>query len=185
MNLFKKIGKFFEKKATLIMLGGVPGSGKSYVAQYIKEQLKNKKVKIVNTDEVRYSLTGDYGDFSQDGKVFYTCIDMAIKYLNKGYTVIWDSTNTNCIMRGKIKIKITYNVKSNVNIKNYFIYIDKPLEECLENNKNRDRVCPEDFIERLYYRQDVPQHEEYMGNVLVIEDDNLKKVNDFLSIVSE
>ncbi len=81
---------------TLIMTCGVPGSGKStWNEAYAKT---HKNVRIVDTDQVRFSVMGDYQSFPKDRRILY---DKMIALGNEWFienegecTVIEDSTFT-------------------------------------------------------------------------------------------
>ena len=58
----------------LIILSGVPGSGKSYFSKTIKK-LKNNHVYVVSSDELRKEITGSQSNLNEEElmwKIFYS-----------------------------------------------------------------------------------------------------------------
>lgn len=81
----------------LIMTCGVPGSGKSSWNKAYASSHEN--VRIVDTDEVRFSVMGDYQTFPEDRHILYDkMIQLGNEWFalheNEDCTVIEDSTFT-------------------------------------------------------------------------------------------
>ena len=75
----------------LILLAGLPGTGKSYYAQSIKDE----NCHIISSDETRFTITHDYRVILDDMNVVYDkMIETANALLmsNENITVILDST---------------------------------------------------------------------------------------------
>ena len=75
----------------LILLAGLPGTGKSYYAQSIKDE----NCHIISSDETRFAITHDYRVILNDMNVVYDkMIETANALLmsNENITVILDST---------------------------------------------------------------------------------------------
>ena len=53
----------------LIVLSGVPGSGKSHFTKELKKAL-NKHVYIISSDELRYKILGNQRDLSEDALIW-------------------------------------------------------------------------------------------------------------------
>lgn len=76
----------------LIILAGIPGTGKSYFA---KKQLKGDNLHIISSDEIRFQITHDYRKILPDMFVVYNkMIELANQLLasNEDITVVLDST---------------------------------------------------------------------------------------------
>ena len=61
----------------LIVLSGVPGSGKSYFSASFKKA-KNKHVYIISSDQLRASILGNQRDLSEDEliwKIYYSLVE--------------------------------------------------------------------------------------------------------------
>ena len=75
----------------LILLAGLPGTGKSYYAQSIKDE----NCHIISSDETRFAITHDYRVILEDMNIVYDkMIDNANELLstNDNITIILDST---------------------------------------------------------------------------------------------
>ena len=77
----------------LVVLSGVPGSGKSYFSNALRED-KEKHVYIISSDQIRKDICGNQQDLSQDPlvwKIFYSLIKTYSE--DKEGIVILDATN--------------------------------------------------------------------------------------------
>ena len=75
----------------LILLAGLPGTGKSYYAQSIQDE----NCHIISSDETRFAITHDYRVILEDMKIVYDkMIETANALLNnnENITVVLDST---------------------------------------------------------------------------------------------
>lgn len=134
-----------EYGANLIILVGPPGSGKSvYANKFVNET--NTEWIIISPDIIRGELTGDESDQSQNVRVFNRVYSDLVESLDQGFNVIYDATNCRSIHRHKILSA----VKGHTN-KVICIVFATAMSDCLANNKSRDRVVPEDVIERMYF----------------------------------
>lgn len=78
----------------LLMIQGIPGSGKSYLAKKLLKEDQTHKTVIVNRDNIR-SMLGDYWVPSREDLVTKIELEMITTSLMEGYTVIVDATNLN------------------------------------------------------------------------------------------
>ena len=136
----------------LILLIGIPGSGKSFYAKkYDYDRIFKHNTTILSSDKVRKEILGDENDQTRNDEVFDYIIKTAVKKLELGHRVIIDATN----ITRKSRKNITDFVEQHLNgfyeygfIK--FIVIATPYYKCLENNRKRSRQVPEYVIERMY-----------------------------------
>ena len=83
----------------LIVLSGVPGSGKSYFSHTLKEK-NSENVYIVSSDALRKEIAGDQRDLSHDKEVWEKYYRLANIYSdNKDAVVVLDSTHAKKIYR--------------------------------------------------------------------------------------
>ena len=76
----------------LIILAGIPGTGKSFFA---RKELKEKNMVVVSSDEVRFQMTHDYRKILSNMNVVYDrMIEIANEHFEKNddITVVLDST---------------------------------------------------------------------------------------------
>lgn len=76
----------------LIILAGVPGTGKSFFAKRI---LKEENMHIISSDEVRFQFTHDYRKLLSDMNIVYNKMIEMVNELfakNDDITVVLDST---------------------------------------------------------------------------------------------
>lgn len=127
------------------MLVGPPGSGKSTLANQIQSEQMN--FKIVCPDDIRKELTGDAANQDHNTEVFANVYSKISTHLSEGYNVIYDATNCRAAYRYKI-----IDVAHKANCKKIIcICMATPIGDCLEWNRNRDRVVPEKIIENMYF----------------------------------
>ena len=126
----------------LVILQGIPGSGKSTFA---KEFVKGKTDwVIVNRDSIR-DMRGDYWIPNQEkwvSKVEEASINSALNY---NYNVIIDATNLNPKTLKKWQ-NIAYSF--NAEIKHKIFKID--IEEAIERDKERNRTVGPMVIRTMY-----------------------------------
>ena len=134
----------------LIVLSGVPGSGKSTYCQAYKElyEANNIKVNIVSSDEIRMELFGRYNNFENEKLVWEIFRAKAYEYSKQDHSVtILDATTlTN-------KHRYNYALKYKGLYKQiYLVVMATPFEKCLEQNKMRpeNKWVPEDVMYSMY-----------------------------------
>lgn len=126
-------------KRTLIIMIGVPGSGKSTFANMISDKYN---IPIVSSDTIRKQLYGSesiQGNFNQVFNEVYRQIN---KWIDCG-ACIYDATNTKKMWRYTAIAKV---LPTEVT----YIIVDPGLRKSLEQNANRERVCPEHVIRRMH-----------------------------------
>lgn len=142
--------------ATLIIMMGVPGSGKSTWTAALAEQYD---ATIVSRDEIRFSMVAENEEyFSKEDEVFKTFTDTISWLLSQEVNVIADATHIN--QRGRAKLLNALKVKPTFTI---VAHKDEKLETCLQRNENRmgtRAYVPESVIRRMFYSQEKPTADE-------------------------
>lgn len=138
--------------ARLIMLIGLPGSGKSTYAKSLLDP--EGKIKYCSSDSIRKELYGDENIQGNPQTVFEHLHNNVQMYLNQGYDVIYDATNvTRKNRRGVI------NKFSNIaDIEAHVVWA--PYEECVDRDKQRVKTVGEDVIRKFLYRWQSPNYDE-------------------------
>jgi len=131
----------------LVILVGLPASGKSTFAFKLKEKLESNfqnKVKIIDPDIIRDNTFPNGFDFKKEPKIREKNIQSVRRHLIKGYIVISDDLNYYSSMRHDLKL-----IADSLNIKYYIIYISTPLKLCLERNVERGKPIPNKVIKNI------------------------------------
>ena len=152
---------------TLIVLSGVPGSGKSYFSQALK-RAKKKHVYIISSDELRYNILGNQQDLSEDEliwKIYYSLVEAYS--IDKNGIVILDATHSKKVYRldNIMPFRHLYNQVDLVCFR-----LDKEL--VLEQNKGRENPIPRENLLRLIDQFEMPDDEErkFYDHVDIIKD---------------
>ena len=136
----------------LIILVGLPASGKSAFAFKLKEQLEKNfqnKVKIIDPDIIRDEVFPNSFNFKNEPQIREKNKQSVRKHLNKGNIVISDDLNYYSSMRHDLKL-----IADSLNIKFYIIHISTPLNLCLKRNEERGKPIPNKVIKNIYNKFD-------------------------------
>ncbi len=147
--------------AKLILLVGIPGSGKTTLSQRIIA----KGFHCLNADSIRQELYGDAITQGEPEKVFEIFFERLEAAMGEKKSIIVDNTNLKPLHRKQILDRAAKFAYDDVQL----WLLDIPLATCLERNRNRERVVPEDAVTHMYnelYRNGRPKRTE--GKVVVI-----------------
>lgn len=129
----------------LLILRGVPASGKSTYAQQLTDYVR------VNRDDIRFTMFGRYSDVDE-GVVTGVENAMVSHALAAGEDVVLDATNLNRkFLRSKLSFASRYG--ATVEFEDFPI----SLAEALERNARRERVVPPAAIKAFYKRYKIDQ----------------------------
>ena len=147
-------------KPNLVMLCGLPGSGKSVYA----EMLHDKYGYVVHSsDSIRKELFGDEQS-QEDNTMVFNLLHKRVKDdLVDGKCVVYDATN---LSRRRRKYLLTNYLKG-VECTKYCYFIPTPYKKCLKNNKKRDRRVPENVIKHMYMTFQVPAKTDGFDDVFI------------------
>lgn len=166
------------KKPKLIVMVGLPGSGKS---AYAKELIKNKKADIIlSSDSIREELTGDENNQTANDKVFKLLYQRMNDYLAEGKNVIIDATNTTL----KSRLRIISGCK--VSCSKEAIVVNTTVLECYKRDNGRERTVGEQVINRFLSAFQCPQKFEGFDSIKFTEKKNHNiQLSDILSRMKE
>lgn len=156
--------------ASLVLMMGVPGSGKT---TYAKKMMGDYDI-YVSRDEIRFELVKeDEPYFSKEDEVLQTFIrtindalPIAQRY------VIADATHLNVGSRAKI-LKNLHNKPDSI----YVVYVAVSLQTALERNAQRKgrALVPESSIKNMYKSISLPRKEEGIDMTLWLNEDGTTK----------
>ena len=139
-------------RVKLILLCGIPGSGKTtYATKYIEE---HPGTVHISSDKIRFELWGNEATQGDNNEVFYRMQTRAINALNFGSDVIYDCTN----MTRKDRSNIIAACPKFVKIEAHVIWA--PIETCIERDANRKRTVGKEVIDRMLKRFQPPYYDE-------------------------
>lgn len=147
--------------ASLIMLIGLPGSGKS---TYAKEYLSDHVERTVwcSSDSIRKELYGDETIQGNASTVFSRLHDKVAHYLRTGYDVIYDATNVNRKSR-----KTVIAIAKSIGAKVRGVIVWATPSECITRDAARDRTVGSHVIDKFIRRWESPYFDEGFDSLSV------------------
>ena len=129
-------------KNVLIVLGGLPASGKSTYAEMLCEI--NPTFQVVCPDLIRKAFYGDESIQGDGKRVFNTAFRDLKEYGSIGANAIFDATNINADRRKALvkEMRPYFDII-------IFKWFHTPIDICLERNQKRKRQVPEDVLWRM------------------------------------
>jgi tRNA uridine 5-carbamoylmethylation protein Kti12 len=135
----------------LIILIGLPASGKSIFAQQIAKNLigKGQKVSIIDTDKIRFDLFGPDFNPDQELQVIETKHKQIAKVLKPNSIVIVDDMHYYASMRHEMYILAK-------KVKGLYIAVEiqTPMEQCIIWNTARGSPIPNTVIQDIHKKID-------------------------------
>jgi len=135
---------FDDTRCEVILMSGLPGSGKDY---WIKEN--RPELPIISLDALRKEMNVPPDE--TPGNVIMEAKNRAREYMRLGRSFIWNATNTTKQMRQQL-INFFAGYQARIRI----VYLEVPLEEVLRRNRSRPTAVPETVIRKLAARLDIP-----------------------------
>ena len=149
------------KGPLLIVLVGVPGSGKSFIAKQLAEV--NKDIVIVSSDAIREEFYGDANDQSHNDKVFRVVNKRLKEGLIAEKKVILDATNISKKRRKALLRDLKYP-------KSMAIVMAVPEYICKKRDEERDRHVGSDVINRMIKNWCPPHYSEGFDFISIVYD---------------
>lgn len=149
--------------ATVHMMVGIPGSGKSYYSNYLN---KLYGYHIISTDRVRM----EHPDW-EESLIWPEVYQLVGYYLKNNEDVIFDATNITPKVRNRFKDEVNKHYTSYDMIAYYF---DTPVDECvkrvdLRNNLPGNLFLPLDVIKSYGERIIKPTLDEGFKKIIEIK----------------
>lgn len=165
-------------KAMLVMLVGLSGSGKSFLAEQYASASGGE---IFSSDKIREELFGDENDQTHNGEVFNELHKRIKKALKEDKACIYDATNLN---RNK---RIDFlRTLSDVPCEKICMIVATPIETCIERDQNRSRKVGKEVIHRQAAQFQIPLGHEGWSNIMTYNNPNFsasdyRKLIDYFS----
>ena len=159
----------------LIMLIGLPASGKTSFTKTLQSSYKKDDIEIISSDAIRKELFGSEEEQKYNDKVFEEVYKRArFSIQHKKITVI-DATNLNRKRRiNFIKVMPKCEVEA--------VVFAIPFEVCCERNENRERVVPMSAMERMYKSFQPPHHAEGFNKIKYVHLEDFDDVEYYRNI---
>ena len=157
----------------LIVLSGVPGSGKSYISLLLKERRKSH-LYIVSSDNLRAQIGGSQTNLSNEKLVWDMYYRLAKVYsLDKQGIVVLDSTNA----KTEFRVDKVLPLKKSFNEVDLVVFkLDKIT--VMEQNLDRKYPIPSDALEKLIDNfEDIGEREkEFFDNIYIVDKHDLTPI---------
>lgn len=140
-------------KNVLIVLGGLPASGKSTYAEMLCEI--SPTFQRVCPDLIRKTFYGDESIQGDGKRVFETAFHDMREYGCIGANVVFDATNIDADRRKRLvkEMRPYFDII-------IFKWFSTPYTLCLARNEERERKVPEDVITRMWENFERPTMRE-------------------------
>lgn len=163
--------------ATLNIIIGIPGSGKS---NYAKKYLLTNNSVYLSSDDIRIELYG-FEDQTHNDVVFETMKKRTLNALKEGKDVIYDATNLNKKRRSGI---INEAHKLDAQVDAYLCCT--PINIILERNITRaERQLPWDKLVQMIQSIEPPMYYEGFDNIYLIDGGMYNDVYDYNFLIKE
>ncbi len=143
----------------IIVLVGLPCSGKSTIAQNIAREYN---ATIFSSDSLRMELYQNVNDQEHNQELFVELHKRIKNHLKNGGNAIYNA----CNISYKRRIAFLAELKK-IPCEKICILMATPYEECLRRNAERERKVPSYVIERMYRSIDIPWYYEGWDDIQV------------------
>ncbi|MDD1752631.1 MAG: selenocysteine-specific translation elongation factor [Methanotrichaceae archaeon] len=174
-----------EKKSFLLIFCGIPSSGKSQIALQVARNLEKrfeKPVIVVDTDSFRNMMPVSKEVFRPEREAFIrgAAFNTIALGLQDGYVVICDDLNYYVSMRKDLSA-IAKNRGAGFGV----VYINTPLATALKWNEKRGKPIPQELVEEINAKFEVPGKKYQWDSPIAIVDPSRESIEKATEIISE
>lgn len=132
------------------LLSGLPATGKDY---FIKKRFND--LPVISLDDIRRAHRLDPSKKEDNGQAIQLGKEACKALLRQKQSFVFNATNITVELRGKwLDLFHSYGAKTNL------YYLETPYQILLKQNKNRAYPVPEQVIEKLLLKLEIPQFNE-------------------------
>ncbi len=165
----------------LVVLAGVPGSGKSYFSSTIKK-IKTSHVYVISSDQLRKEIGGSQANLNNEDLMWKIFLNLAKTYaLDPDGIVILDATHINSEFR----------VKRNSPLKELFnetYLVVWNLDRLVVSNQNlqRDYPIPVEAMNKFFDKFEMPDEvdKEFFDHIIYINNSDIAPAIEALNLDS-
>lgn len=153
-----------KNRVCFVMLVGMPGCGKSTLAEKYKD-----KYKVISSDRIREELLGDIKDQKHNADVFKEMDARTIQCLKDGKNVIYDATNLRVDNRMKMLERINNEVETGADMDVFkeCLVIVEPLSLCKPRTIKRGYEIPDGVYKHMLTTMDLPAYDEGWDQIAI------------------
>ena len=153
-------------RPTLILLVGIPGSGKTTFAENLC--IRNINTIHLSSDKIREELWGNEAAQGDNNEVFSLMQKRAIEALHNGQDVIYDATN----ITRKDRACIISQCPKFAQIEAHIVWA--PIETCVERDAARERTVGKAVIDKTLKRFQAPYYDEGIDSIYISYPENFE-----------
>ena len=150
-----------NKNLKLIMMVGIPASGKTTEAMKLLGKPENKGMVRISLDDMRVLLTGKEYFFPAEGFIRASAEFMGRYLLSQGVSVLVDATSLHKSLR-----KTWIGLARQCNAQAHCYVVDGDIDECLIRNRKRARYVPDDVIVKMSHDMEWPDADEGFDSIM-------------------
>lgn len=136
----------------VIIMRGIPGSGKSTWAKKLVDEQPNV-YKRINRDDLRMMFDNGYTSDGNEKFIKKVRDLLIIKALEEGKHIIVDDTNLSETNERRIRqLVLEYNKANNQDVQVEIKEMDTPLEECIERDSKREKPVGQKVIKQMHHQ---------------------------------